>query len=120
VNQIESISINPINVAREKTSGIDVAFRGTLPTSFGDFTLSLAHSHVFKHTLVQYTGDPVENKLAADSGYYTPRDKSNGSISWASDGVQFTLSGTRLGKLPNYDEDAFIKASYPVQRDAAI
>lgn len=112
VNQIESISINPINVAREKTSGIDVAFRGTLPTSFGDFTLSLAHSHVFKHTLVQYTGDPVENKLAADSGYYTPRDKSNGSITWASDGVQFTLSGTRLGKLPNYDEDAFIKASY--------
>ncbi len=112
VNQIESISINPINVAREKTSGIDVAFRGTLPTSFGDFTLSLAHSHVFKHSLVQYTGDPIENKLAADSGYYLPRDKSNGSITWASGGAQFTFSGTRLGKLPNYDEDAFIKASY--------
>lgn len=112
VNQIESISINPINVAREKTSGIDVAFRGTLPTSFGDFTLSLAHSHVFKHTLIQYTGDPVENKLAADSGFYLPRDKSNGSLTWALDGVQFTFSGTRLGKLPNYDEDAFIKASY--------
>jgi outer membrane receptor protein involved in Fe transport len=110
--EIESISINPINVAREKTSGIDIAFRGTLPTSFGDFTLSLAHSHVFKHTLIQYTGDPIENKLAADSGYYLPRDKSNGSITWASDGVQFTFSGTRLGKLPNYDEDAFIKASY--------
>lgn len=112
INQIESIAINPINVAREKTSGIDVAFRGTLPTSFGDFTLSLAHSHVFKHSFVQYPGDPVENKLAADSGYYLPRDKSNGSISWALDGLRLTLSGTRLGKLPNYDEDAFIKASY--------
>ncbi|MDZ3832700.1 MAG: TonB-dependent receptor [Sphingopyxis sp.] len=110
--RISSIRINPINVAREKTSGIDVAFRGTLPTSFGDFTLSLAHSHVFKHSFVQYPGDPVENKLAADSGYYMPRDKSNGSLSWSKDGLRFTLSGTRLGKLPNYDEDAFIKASY--------
>ena len=26
--------------------------------------------------------------------------------------MQFTFSGRRLGKLPNYDEDAFIKASY--------
>jgi len=110
--RIESIRVNPINIAREKTSGIDVAFRGTLPTGFGDFTLSLAHSHVFKHSYVQYPGDPVIDKLAADSGYYLPRDKSNGSITWASDGAQFTFSGTRLGKLPNYDEDAYIKASY--------
>lgn len=110
--RISSIRVNPINIAREKTSGIDVAFRGTLPTSFGDFTLSLAHSHVFKHSFQQYPGDPVINKFAADSGYYLPRDKSNGSITWASDGAQFTFSGTRLGKLPNYDEDAYIKASY--------
>ena len=41
-----------------------------------------------------------------------PRDKSNGSINWAKDGFQLTVSATRLGKLPNYDEDAFIKASY--------
>ncbi|WP_411339340.1 TonB-dependent receptor [Sphingopyxis sp. J-6] len=110
--QISSIRVNPINIAREKTSGIDVAFRGTLPTGIGDFTLSLAHSHVFKHSFQQYPGDPIENKLAFDSGFYLPRDKSNGSITWASDGLQFTFSGTRLGKLPNYDEDAFIKASY--------
>ena len=112
VGEIESVSINPINIAREKTSGIDVSFRGTLPTSFGDFTLSLAHSHVFKHSFQQYPGDPIENKLAYDSGYYMPRDKSNGSINWAKDGFQLTVSATRLGKLPNYDEDAFIKASY--------
>ena len=112
IGEISSIRVNPINIAREKTSGIDVAFRGTLPTSFGDFTLSLAHSHVFKHSFQQYPGDPVIDKLAADSGYYLPRDKSNGSITWASDGAQFTFSGTRLGKLPNYDEDAYIKASY--------
>ena len=110
--RISTIDVNPINIAREKTSGIDVAFRGTLPTGIGDFTLSLAHSHVFKHSFQQYPGDPEINKLAADSSYYLPRDKSNGSISWAKDGLQLTVSGTRLGKLPNYDEDDFIKASY--------
>ncbi|ODU20156.1 MAG: TonB-dependent receptor [Sphingomonas sp. SCN 67-18] len=109
---IASMAVNPINIARERTSGIDIAFRGTLPTGIGNFTLSVAHSHVFKHSFQQYPGDPVENKLAADSGYYLPRDKSNASITWKADAVQLTVSGTRLGKLPNFDEDAFIKASY--------
>ncbi|MGV7119788.1 TonB-dependent receptor plug domain-containing protein [Sphingopyxis sp. 550A] len=110
--QIASIRVNPINIAREKTSGIDLAFRGSVPTGIGTFTLSLAHSHVFKHTFQQYPGDAFINKLAADSGYYLPRDKSNGSITYENEGFQLTLSGTRLGKLPNYDEDAYIKASY--------
>jgi len=111
MGEIEAIRINPINVSRERTSGIDFAFRGTLPTGIGDFTLSLAHSHVFKHTYQQYPGDPIDNKLAFDSGFYTPRDKSSGSISWAHGGLKLTVSGTRLGKLPNYDEDAYLKAS---------
>ncbi len=110
--QVASILINPVNIAREKTSGIDVALRGTLPTGIGDFTLSIGHSHVFKHSFQQYPGDPVINKLAYDSSYYIPRDKSNASLTWSQDAVKFTLSGTRLGKLPNYDEDAYIKASY--------
>ncbi|MGN6692222.1 MAG: TonB-dependent receptor domain-containing protein, partial [Sphingopyxis sp.] len=110
--RIASIRVNPINISREKTSGLDLAFRGSLPTGIGTFTLSLAHSHVFKHTYQQYPGDPFINKLAADSGYYLPRDKSNGSLSYENEGFQLTFSGTRLGKLPNYDEDAFIKASY--------
>ena len=50
--------------------------------------------------------------MSETSGFYLPRDKSNGSITWDVDKVQFTFSGVRLGKLPNYDEDAFIKASY--------
>jgi len=110
--QIASIRVNPVNIAREKTSGLDIAFRGSLPTGIGTFTLSLSHSHVFNHSFQQYPGDPVINKLAYDSGYYLPRDKSNGSISWSSGGLDLTVSGTRLGKLPNYDEDAYLKASY--------
>jgi outer membrane receptor protein involved in Fe transport len=110
--QISTISVNPINIARERTSGIDFAFRGSLPTGIGTFTLSLGHSHVLDHSFQQYPGDPIINKLAFDSGYYIPRDKSTGSISWEDRGLQLTLSGTRLGKLPNFDEDAYGKASY--------
>lgn len=110
--QISSIRVNPINIARERTSGIDLAFRGSLPTSFGTFSLSLGHSHVFKHSFQRYPGDPIIDKLAADSGYYIPRDKSTGSVGWEYEGAKFTLAGTRLGKLPNYDEDAYLKASY--------
>ena len=110
--QISSIRVNPINIAREKTNGIDVSFRGSLPTSFGTFTLSLNHSHVFNHEFQQYPGDPIVEKLNVDSGYYIPRDKSSASLNWKKDDLQWTISGTRLGKLPNFDEDAFLKASY--------
>ncbi len=110
--EIEAIRINPINISRERTSGIDFSFRGTLPTGIGDFTLTLGHTHVINHKYQQYPGDAYINKLAVDSGYYTPRDKSNASLTWKNDGLQLTVSGTRLGRLPNYDEDAWIKASY--------
>ncbi len=110
--EIEAIRINPVNISRERTSGIDFSFRGTLPTGIGDFTLALSHTHVIDHKYQQYPGDAYINKLAVDSGYYTPRDKSNASLTWKNDGLQLTVSGTRLGRLPNYDEDAWIKASY--------
>lgn len=109
---LDAVAVNPINIAREKTSGIDVALHGRLPTSFGEFSLSMSHTHVFKHSFRQYVGDSAINKLAFDSGYYIPRDKSTGSLSWSLDGLQLTVEGRRLGKLPNYDEDGFIKASY--------
>jgi outer membrane receptor protein involved in Fe transport len=110
--EIEAIRVNPINIALEKTDGIDVSFRGRLPTAIGTFSVSVGHSHVFRHSFTQYPGDPAIDKLAVDSGYYLPRDKSTGSVGWESDGLQLTVSGTRLSKLPNYDEDAFVPASY--------
>lgn len=110
--RLDAVKINPVNIAEERTSGIDITLRGRVPTDFGDFNLSLAHTHVFKHSFRQYPGDDAINKLSYDSGYYMPRDKTTGSLTWSLDSFRWTLSGTRLGKLPNYDEDAFIKASY--------
>ncbi len=111
--QVSSVAINPINVAQERTSGVDVALHVNVPTErLGTFALALSHTHVFDHTYQQYPGDPVINKLAFDSGYDIPRDKSTASLTWSQDKLKWTIEGRRLGKLPNYDEDAFIKESY--------
>ena len=111
--ELASVAINPVNTSLIRTSGIDVALNARLPTErLGTFSLSASHTHVFNHTYVQYAGDPVLSKLAFDSGFYIPRDKSTASLTWAYGKAKWTLEGRRLGKLPNYDEDAYIRASY--------
>lgn len=104
---------NPINIAQETTSGVDVAARLRVPTErIGEFNVSLAYTYVDDHTFQQYPGDPTIDKLAFDSGYYIPRDKGTASVSWALDKLTATIQGQYLGKLPNYDEDAYISDSW--------
>jgi len=104
---------NPINIAEETTSGLDVAARLRVPTDrIGEFNFSLSYTWVDEHTFQQYPGDPVIDKLAADSGYYIPGDKGTASVSWNLDRVTATLQGQYLGELPNYDEDAYISDSW--------
>lgn len=104
---------NPINIAQETTSGFDVAARLRVPTErIGEFNVSLAYTYVDDHTFQQYPGDPTIDKLAFDSGYYIPRDKGTASVSWALDKLTATIQGQYLGKLPNYDEDAYISDSW--------
>ncbi len=84
-----------------------------LPTEkIGEFSLDLGYTHVFDHTIRQYPGDPIEDKLAYYSGYYIPQEKGTASLSWKLDDFTATLNGQRLGKLPNWNEDAYIKATY--------
>lgn len=107
------VATNPINIAREKTSGVDVAARWRVPTQrAGEFTFSAAYTYVDEHTFQQYPGDPVVDKLAYDSGYYIPRDKGTTSVSWALNNLTTTLQGQYLGRLPNYAETAYIKESW--------
>ena len=111
--QIQGVHIEPINVAEETTDGIDAAVHVKLPTAaLGEFALSAGYTYVFNHTIRQYPGDPIVDKLRYDSNYYIPRDKGMASLTWTLDRFSTTLTGQRLGKLPNYDEDAYIKASY--------
>ena len=112
---ISTVTINPINVATEKTDGIDVAVHYRLPTdALGTFDFSLAHTWVHEHTSRQYPGDPIENQLAYDSGYDIPRTKSSAAINWSKDALSIGLHGQRLDRLPNYDEDGWTKATYLV------
>jgi iron complex outermembrane receptor protein len=111
--EIQAVAINPINIANEETDGIDVAVHLRVPTdSIGEFSFDAGYTYVFNHEIQQYPGDPIENELAFDSGYYIPRDKGIASVSWTLDDFTATINGQRLGKLPNYDEDAFLRSSY--------
>lgn len=111
--ELLGVFINPINIAKETTSGVDVAARWRIPTeSFGRFNLSAAYTWVDNHDFQQYPGDPTIDKLAFDSGYYIPREKGTASVSWTNDRLTGTIQGQYLGKLPNYDEDAYIDASW--------
>lgn len=111
--QIQGVRINPINIAEETTDGIDVAAHVKVPAGgIGEFALSAGYTYVFNHTIRQYPGDPVINKLRYDSNYDIPREKGTASLTWTLDRFSTTLTGQRLGKLPNYDQDAYIKASY--------
>jgi iron complex outermembrane receptor protein len=113
--EIQSVLINPINIAEETTDGIDIAAHLRVPLrqdALGTVSVSVGYTYVFSHSIKQYPGDPQIDKLAFDSGYYIPRDKGTASISWKRDAFTATVTGQRLGKLPNYDEDAYIKPSY--------
>ncbi len=111
--QLQAVAVNPINVAEETTDGIDIAANIRLPTAaIGDFALSGGYTYVFNHTVRQYPGDPIINKFAVDSNFDIPRDKGTASLTWSLGDFSTTITGMRLGKLPNYDQDGFIKASY--------
>jgi iron complex outermembrane recepter protein len=111
--EIQSVSINPINIAEETTNGVDIAAHLRVPTAgIGRFALAASYTHVFNHTMRQYPGDPIIDKLAFDSGYYIPRDKGTASLTWDLGKFSTTLTGLRLSRLPDYAEEGYIKASY--------
>jgi outer membrane receptor protein involved in Fe transport len=111
-NGLVGVRINPINVARESTSGYDFAGSYRLPTSIGTFRLRAAYTWVKDHTIQRYPGDPTIDQFAVDSGYDIPRSKASASLSWESGRWTATVHGQRLGPLPNYASTGFIGATY--------
>jgi len=101
------IYVNPINVARESTSGVDLSARYRFDTRIGQFTVSANHTWVKRHDFQQYPGDRVEDQFAVNSGFDIPRTKTSASVTWENDAWSTTLHGERLGRLPNgwsYDQ----------------
>ncbi|MGV8961192.1 MAG: TonB-dependent receptor plug domain-containing protein [Stenotrophomonas sp.] len=101
------IYVNPINVAKESTEGVDIGLRYRLQTGIGQFTLSGNHTWVKKHDFQQFAGDVVEDQFAINSGFDIPKTKTSASLTWEKNAWSATVHGQRLGKLPNgwsYDQ----------------
>ncbi|MDV3516819.1 TonB-dependent receptor domain-containing protein [Stenotrophomonas sp. C1657] len=121
--RLYGVHVNPINVARESTSGIDVGLRYRLQTGIGDFIFSGTHTWVKKHDFQRYAGDVTEDQFAINSGFDIPRTKTSVSVTWEKDAWSATVYGSRLGRLPTsdsydqvFDEESgdspWIKATY--------
>ena len=112
--KITSVHFAPINIAREQTSGVDVSANYRLPTtSIGNFNLSGTYTWARTHTRQQYPGDPTEDMLAVTFVDTTmPRIKSNLGVSWDRDQWGASLFGNYLGRVANYDNDAWTKATW--------
>ena len=100
------VSVNPINIARERTSGLDFSSHYKLDTRIGLFRFSGNYTWVRAHESQQYTGDLVEDQFAVNSGFDIPRNKASASVSWETGHWTTTLHGERLGRLPNSDSYA--------------
>jgi outer membrane receptor protein involved in Fe transport len=105
---IRYVIINPINIAQEKTSGIDLSAHTSIDTDIGVFGASASLTHVFTHTFVRFVGDIELNKLAFDSDYYIPRDKASLSVNFETGAWRFNVDANYISHLPNYDEDAWV------------
>ncbi|XLM21442.1 hypothetical protein MKD33_04960, partial [Chromobacterium piscinae] len=61
---INTIVVNPINAASERTSGIDLSGKYRLRTAkLGDFLFKAAYTKVLTHTYQQFANDPAQDEL---------------------------------------------------------
>lgn len=104
---IYGVHVNPINIAREQTSGVDFSANLRMETRLGDFGLSGAYTWVREHDIQEYPDEPVVDMFAVNSGFDIPRSKASLRLSWQRNGWSAAIQGRRLGSLPNgwsYDE----------------
>ncbi|MGN6514101.1 MAG: TonB-dependent receptor domain-containing protein [Lysobacteraceae bacterium] len=105
---ISSVHFSPINIASEQASGIDVTANYRLPTRIGDFRFNGSYTWARRHTRQQYPGDPVEDMLDVSFSDTTlPRAKGNLGANWEKGAWAASLFGTYLGRVANYDNDAW-------------
>ncbi len=103
---VTSVLVLPINVAAERTSGIDVAAHYKWETGrVGTFDFNVGMTYHIRHDVQLAADDPVDNELTDLYYYVIPRTKANYSVAWSIDKFTATVFGTRIGGLPNYDGD---------------
>jgi outer membrane receptor protein involved in Fe transport len=109
--EVNTVRVNPINIANESTDGVDFGLRYKQPIGASSLTFSASYTKVFNHESQQYTGDPIIDQFLPDSGFDIPRSKASASVTFETGPISATLYAQRLDELPNWDEDGFIPAS---------
>jgi len=104
-NQLQLVSINPINISKERVSGIitgaTVRFGGGRG---GNFEVRLDYNDTLTHKYTQYPGDPAINLLI--DGFNSSEFKTvmTADFVWDVGKWTTTVHGTRYGATPNYAE----------------
>lgn len=101
--QLYGVHVNPINIARERTNGIDASTSLRWDTGIGSFRLTAGYTWVHTHEIQEYPDQPVVDMFAINSGYDIPRTKASLRVSWSKDAWSAAIQGTRLGRLPSDD-----------------
>ena len=97
------VHVNPINIARERTNGVDLGSTLRWDTPIGDFRLTGSYTWVRSHDIQEYPDEPVTDMFAINSGYDIPRTKASLRLSWSKDALSASIQGRRLGRIPNDD-----------------
>jgi len=108
-NALQSVTVLPINVAKENTSAIVASLDYKLDIGrYGSLTFAGQYNVTLKHMMQQYPGEPAIDMLRSPYYAYTelsgPQFKTilNGSVTWDVGAWSATLFGIRYGKTPNY------------------
>lgn len=107
-NQVTNVLVNPINAASEITSGIDLSANYRWSTDrFGKFQAYARFTRVLGHRYQQFPGDPVYDYINDLSYQSDWRTKTNAAISWTLGPWSASLNGTRYGRVPRNDGEAY-------------
>src|SRR5690606_11609662 len=103
---IYGVHVNPINIARERTQGLDAAANLRFDTAIGLFRLNAGYTWVDRHDIQEYPDEAVVDQFAVNSGYDIPRTKANLLLGREKNAWSASVQGRRLGRLPSGRSDA--------------
>lgn len=112
--EITSVRFAPINIANEETSGLDVSASYRFSTErAGNFHLNGSYTWARQHERQLYPGDPSEDMLDVSFSDTTlPSNKGNIGLNWDKDAFGASLFGNYLGRVANYDNDAWTDSTW--------
>jgi iron complex outermembrane receptor protein len=99
--EIKTITVNPINAAKQSSSGIDVSLKYLLRTAnYGRFAFKANYAKVLSKKSQQFAGDEEIDETKSLTNMDWP-DKLNLSVNWGAGDWSNTLLVSRYGKVPN-------------------